>query len=365
MSTAAPPLFARIIAVVAIVLAGLCGGLIGYAVMDLQCTDGCTTYAGLVGIGAAILAAGGVAIVAVLTLRAMSEWEAVEAARADDVSADLAELLALAQAAVDAVAPGLAAPDARGDLGIDTKSSPTDMVTAMDRWAEETIVGVLLDARPDDGLLGEEGADKTSETGVIWVIDPIDGTTNFIRDLPGFSVSIAARVDGVDSVGVVHDLVRSERFTATLGSGAFCNGEAIHVSEPVDLARAVLGTGFNYQPTVRAEQARLIANLLPDIADIRRFGGLRSTAAASLRRLDAYYEVGVQEWDIAAGGLLVREAGGRTLDHRPDGPSFVAPSPSSKSWSVGWVSPIDFGCWSLDGRESASINTHGHQDPHR
>ena len=242
------------------------------------------------------------------------------------MSIDLTELLALAQAAVDAVAPGLAAPDARRDLGIDTKSSPTDMVTAMDRWAEETIVGVLLDARPDDGLLGEEGADKSSETGVIWVIDPIDGTTNFIRDLPGFSVSIAARVDGVDSVGVIHDLVRSERFTATLGSGAFCNGEAIHVSEPLDLARAVLGTGFNYQPTVRAQQARLIADLLPDIADIRRFGGAAiDCCSVASGRLDAYYEVGVQDWDIAAGGLLVREAGGRTLDHRPDGP-FVCGS---------------------------------------
>ena len=242
------------------------------------------------------------------------------------MSIEVAELLALAQAAVDAVAPGLAAPDARGDLGIDTKSSPTDMVTAMDRWAEETIVGVLLDARPDDGLLGEEGAEKASETGVVWIIDPIDGTTNFIRDLPGFSVSIAARINGVDSVGVVHDPIRSERFTAMIGSGAFCNGEAVHVSEPVDLARAVIGTGFNYQPTVRAEQARLLANLLPDIADIRRFGGAAiDCCSVASGRLDAYYEVSVQEWDIAAGGLLVREAGGRTLDHRPDGP-FVCGS---------------------------------------
>ncbi len=242
------------------------------------------------------------------------------------MSIDLTELLALAQAAVDAVAPGLAAPDARRDLGIDTKSSPTDMVTAMDRWAEETIVGVLLDARPDDGLLGEEGADKASDTGVVWIIDPIDGTTNFIRDLPGFSVSIAARINGVDSVGVVHDPIRSERFTAMIGSGAFCNGEALHVSEPVDLARTVLATGFNYQPAVRAEQARLLANLLPDIADIRRFGGAAiDCCSVASGRLDADLEVGVQDWDIAAGGLLVREAGGRTLDHRPDGP-FVCGS---------------------------------------
>jgi len=242
------------------------------------------------------------------------------------VSVDLNELLALAEAAVDAVGPGLVAPDSRRDLGIDTKSSPTDMVTAMDRWAEETIVDVLLDARPGDGLLGEEGADKASETGVVWVIDPIDGTTNFIRDLPGFSVSIAARINGVDSVGVVHDPVRSERFIAMIGSGAFCNGDTLRVSEPVDLARAVLGTGFNYQPDVRAEQARLVAELLPDIADIRRFGGAAlDCCSVAAGRLDAYYEVGVQDWDIAAGGLLVREAGGRTLDNRPNGP-FVCGS---------------------------------------
>ena len=148
------------------------------------------------------------------------------------MSADLAELLALAEAAVDAVAPGLVASDARGDLGIETKSSPTDMVTAMDRWAEETIVGVLLDARPDDGLLGEEGADKTSETGVVWVIDPIDGTTNFIRDLPGFSVSSAARINGVDSVGVVHDPIRSERFTASRGESPAPRGDIICPSAP-------------------------------------------------------------------------------------------------------------------------------------
>jgi myo-inositol-1(or 4)-monophosphatase len=257
------------------------------------------------------------------------------------VSVDLNELLALAQVAVDAVGPGLAAPDSRLDLGIDTKSSPTDMVTAMDRWAEETIVGVLLDARPDDGLLGEEGANKASETGVVWVIDPIDGTTNFIRDLPGFSVSIAARINGVDSVGVVHDLVRSERFTVMIGSGAFCNGEALHVSEPVDLARAVLGTGFSYQPAVRAEQAKLIAELLPEIADIRRFGGAAlDCCSVACGRLDAYYEVGVQDWDIAAGGLLVREAGGRTLDQHPDGP-FVCGSVTIFDELLGRLGLID------------------------
>ncbi len=240
----------------------------------------------------------------------------------------LADLMALANAAADAVAPTLAAPD-RAELGIDTKSSATDMVTVVDTWSEETIVALLLDARPDDGLLGEEGANKPSSTGVTWVIDPIDGTTNFIRDLPGFSVSIAARIDGVDSVGVVHDVVRGERFEATLGGGAFCNGERLEVSAPVDLAHALVGTGFNYQPDVRAEQAALLSSLLPDIADIRRFGGAAlDCCAVAAGRLDAYYERGVSDWDIAAGGLVIREAGGRTADHRSSGGAFIAAAPA-------------------------------------
>ena len=244
------------------------------------------------------------------------------------MSIDLDELLALANAAADAVVPTLTDPD-RSDLGIDTKSSATDMVTVIDRWSEETIVETLLSARPDDGLLGEEGADKPSQTGVVWVIDPIDGTTNFIRDLPGFSVSIAARVDGVDTVGVVHDPVRDERFVAVLGRGATCNGEPLRVSTPPSLARTVLGTGFNYQPTVRAAQAALMASLLPDVADIRRFGGAAiDCCSVAAGRLDGYFEVGVQDWDIAAGGLLIREAGGTTLDKRDEGGPFVAASPA-------------------------------------
>ncbi|MEM9465834.1 MAG: inositol monophosphatase family protein [Actinomycetota bacterium] len=249
----------------------------------------------------------------------------------------LDELLALANAAADAVAATLADPD-RTELGIDTKSSATDMVTVVDRWSERTIVECLLAARPDDGLLGEEGADKPSTTGVVWVIDPIDGTTNFIRDLPGFSVSIAARIDGIDSVGVVHDVVRNERFEATLGGGARCNGERLRVSSAADLGRAVIATGFNYQPPVRVEQATLLADLLPDIADIRRFGGAAvDCCSVAAGRLDAYYEVGVSDWDIAAGGLLIREAGGHTVDHRSVGGPFIGAGPAIFDELVGRV----------------------------
>lgn len=244
------------------------------------------------------------------------------------MTADLDELLAVAMAAATAVLPALAADNARDDLGIDTKSSATDMVTAMDRWAESTIVDTIRLARPCDGFIGEEGASEPGTTGVVWVIDPIDGTTNFIRDLPGFSVSIAARVNGVDAVGLVHDPIRSERFTAVLGQGAFCNDDRLQVSAPVDLSRTVLATGFNYQPSVRTEQAEVLRELLPRIADIRRFGGAAIDCCnVAAGRLDAYYEVGVQDWDVAAGRLLVHEAGGLSRDFRPGLP-FVCGSPS-------------------------------------
>ncbi|MEM9201172.1 MAG: inositol monophosphatase family protein [Actinomycetota bacterium] len=244
------------------------------------------------------------------------------------MNTDLEELAALANAAADAVVPTLANPD-RSALGIDTKSSTTDMVTVVDTWSEETIIDVLLSARPDDGLLGEEGANRAGSTGVVWVIDPIDGTTNFIRDLPGFSVSIAARIDGVDMVGVVHDIVRNERFEAIRDGGASCNGERLHVSDPPDLARSVIATGFNYQPALREAQAALLGRLLPEIADIRRFGGAAlDCCAVAAGRLDGYYEVGVSDWDVAAGGLLIREAGGRTADHRAEDGPFIGATPA-------------------------------------
>ena len=244
------------------------------------------------------------------------------------MSALLAQLLALANAAADAVAPALANPN-RDDLGVDTKSSATDMVTVVDRWSEKTIVHLLLDARPDDGLVGEEGSEKPSSTGVTWIVDPIDGTTNFVRNLPGYSVSIAAQVDGVTSVGVVHDVIRDERFEATLGRGSTCNGETLRVSSPAELARAVLATGFSYRREVRARQADLLVDLLPEIADLRRFGGAAiDCCSVAAGRLDGYFEVGVHDWDIAAGGLLIREAGGQTIDLRASGGPFIAAAPT-------------------------------------
>ncbi len=239
-----------------------------------------------------------------------------------------AELAELADAAVDAVLPTLIAPEVRTNLATDTKSSATDIVTAMDRWAEETIVGVILDARPNDGLLGEEGSYRPATSGITWVIDPIDGTVNFVRDLPGFSVSIAARVDGIETVGTVHDLVRGERFRAIRGGGATINGRPIKVSNGTDLARSLIATGFSYDGIRRREQATALEHLLPAVGDIRRFGGVAlDLCSVACGRVDGCFERGINEWDVAAGGLIVREAGGHTEDRLADEGAYIAVAP--------------------------------------
>ncbi len=194
--------------------------------------------------------------------------------------------------------------------GLDTKSSATDPVSDADRAAEAMIVRMLLDARPDDGLIGEEGASRASGSGITWVIDPLDGTVNYLYELDHFSVSIAAEDSAGGLVGAVFEPMRGRMYTAIRGGGAFLDGVALAVSEPVALDRALLGTGFGYSAQRRADQGAIIARLLPRIRDIRRFG----SAALNLcevagGRLDAYYEEGVQHWDVAAGGLIATEAG--------------------------------------------------------
>ncbi len=194
--------------------------------------------------------------------------------------------------------------------GLDTKSSATDPVSDADRAAEAMIVKMLLAARPDDGLIGEEGASRTSGSGITWVIDPLDGTVNYLYELDNFSVSIAAEDAAGGLAGVVFDPIRNRMYTAIRGRGAFVDGVALHVTEPVALDKALLGTGFGYTSERRTAQAAIIARVLPQIRDIRRFG----SAALNLcqvagGQLDAYYEEGVQHWDVAAGGLIATEAG--------------------------------------------------------
>ena len=226
------------------------------------------------------------------------------------VAPDPVELVTLAERIALDVGDEIVRRRALGLVEVLTKSSATDMVTEVDRAAEALIVGALHDARPHDGIVGEEGADHDGTSGVRWLIDPIDGTTNFLYGLPGWAVSIAAADDDGPLAGAVCVPTVGELFSAARGGGARLNGTLIRCGDKADLATALIGTGFSYQPAARATQGRLVAELLPLVRDIRRFGAaavdLCSVAAG---RLDAYFEEGLAPWDLAAGGLIAQEAG--------------------------------------------------------
>ncbi|MEU4160656.1 inositol monophosphatase family protein [Actinoplanes sp. NPDC026670] len=195
------------------------------------------------------------------------------------------------------------------------KSSPTDPVTEIDLASEAAVTACLAAARPHDGLLGEEGTAQAGTSGIRWVVDPVDGTTNLLYGSPHVTVSVAAEEQLPDGswravVGVVHDPYRSETFTAIRGLGSRLNNLPIRVNDPVPLDRALVTTGFAYTPEARARQARILAGLLPLVRDIRSHG----SAALELcwlaaGRCDAYYEDELAPWDFAAGELIAAEAG--------------------------------------------------------
>jgi myo-inositol-1(or 4)-monophosphatase len=192
----------------------------------------------------------------------------------------------------------------------ETKSSPVDVVTAVDTAAEELIYRRLMAARPGDGFLGEEGSASTSETGVTWVVDPIDGTVNFLYGIPQYAVSIAAAVDGTVVAGVVVDVVSTATYTATLGGGAACDGRPLRVRARAPLAERLVLTGFSYVADVRARQAAAVGRMITQVRDVRRFGSAAlDLCAIGAGRADAYVEEGLNPWDLAAGGLVATEAG--------------------------------------------------------
>ena len=238
---------------------------------------------------------------------------------------DPAALSALALAAAKKAGALLAemAPR-RLDLRADAvaKSSLTDLVTTADLESEAVILDVLLGARPDDAVLTEEGSGRAGSSGVTWVIDPLDGTTNFIYGFGSFAVSIAATVEGQVVAGVVHDPLAQETFEAARGSGARHNGVELQPSHPTSLSLALVGTGFGYRPSERAKQARLLPGLLPAVRDLRRGGSAAlDCCSVAAGRLDAYFEAGLKPWDFAAGLLIAEEAGcySATLENFPEG----------------------------------------------
>jgi myo-inositol-1(or 4)-monophosphatase len=213
--------------------------------------------------------------------------------------------------------------------GLESKSTWTDMVSDADRDAEALIADMLRRERPEDGLLGEEGAHVEAPSGRRWVVDPLDGTTNYLYRLPGWVVSIALE-DGDDSaVGVVHDPLRGETFTAVRGEGAELDGTSIGVSAAERIGSALVGTGFGYDSERRAKQAETLLRVLPAVRDVRRAGAAAlDLCMVACGRLDGYYERGLQAWDWAAGSLIAREAGAtvRPLAGEPFGLLAATPA---------------------------------------
>jgi myo-inositol-1(or 4)-monophosphatase len=225
------------------------------------------------------------------------------------------ELLALAcRLAVEA---GDAALAGRRAASVDstTKSSSTDLVTVHDRAAEAAIVAGLGAARPDDAVVGEEGTDRPGTTGIAWHVDPIDGTTNFVYDLPLWSTSVAAGDGDGMLVGAVYAPVLGELFAAGRGRGATLHGRPIACSERSDLSLALVATGFSYQAERRRQQAGVVERLIGSVRDVRRLGSAAlDLCFVAAGRYDVYYETGLNSWDAAAGELIATEAGCRSGD---------------------------------------------------
>ncbi len=262
--------------------------------------------------------------------------------------ADVDELVqiavAVARSAGDLLLDGLH----RARTSVRTKSSRTDMVTEMDLASESLIAASLHRQRPRDAILGEEGARQEGSSGVRWIVDPLDGTTNYLYAWPAFAVSIAAEVDGRVAAGVVHDPSHAETFVAIRGVGAWLSSPAgtdgapetapapggrtpLQLDAPPGLADALVGTGFNYDAILRARQAEVLTRVLPVVRDIRRAGAAALDLCwVAAGRLDAFFEAGLQPWDWAAGALVAGESGAWVGDLEggpPSGSMTLAAAP--------------------------------------
>ncbi|MEV4744400.1 inositol monophosphatase family protein [Streptomyces sp. NPDC049555] len=223
------------------------------------------------------------------------------------------ELLAVALQAAE-LAGTLLQQGRPADLGVAaTKSSAVDVVTEMDIAAEKLITDFLAEHRPHDGLLGEEGASTPGTSGVRWVVDPLDGTVNYLYGLPSWAVSIAAELDGEAVVGVVAAPQRGETYHAVRGGGAWLGERRLRCRPAPPFGQALIATGFGYLTARRGAQAEVVRALLPEVRDIRRAGAAAiDLCDVACGRLDGYYERGLNPWDLAAGALIAREAGALT-----------------------------------------------------
>jgi myo-inositol-1(or 4)-monophosphatase len=244
-------------------------------------------------------------------------------------------LLAVAQEAADAAAAELRGRFGHHVAGVQTKSSPTDLVSEADLAAEAAIRAVLTERRPQDAILGEEGGatgPNGADEALRWIVDPLDGTINFLFGIPQFAVSVACEDSSGTVVGVVLDPVRDERFAAMRSGEPTLNGHPIHGSQRDQLSTAMVATGFGYDPAIRARQGEVVARVLPRVRDIRRAGAAALDLTwCACGRHDAYYERGLHNWDIAAGSLIAERAGlvVRELPATVEDPWGIACAPAS------------------------------------
>lgn len=246
-----------------------------------------------------------------------------------------AELLEIAVAVAREAARTAHEMRVAGVAGVSTKSTATDVVTAADRAVERQVVAALRRIRPGDTVLGEEygddgGSGADGRAVVRWILDPIDGTVNYLYGLPQYAVSLAAEVDGAVVAGVVRNAATGDEWTAIRGGGAHRAGRRLTGSIRTELAQSLVATGFGYDARRRAHQARVLAGLIPHVRDIRRFGAAAlDLCLAAEGQVDAYYEKGLNPWDHAAGGLVASEAGLRVggLGGAAAGPDLVLAAP--------------------------------------
>ena len=262
-----------------------------------------------------------------------------EAAASREGAADEAQLLELAERCARAAAAELM-PRLGRVAQLRSKSSPTDPVSEADVAAERAVRDLLARERPDDAILGEEGGatggrgtalGKARPEGLRWVVDPLDGTTNFLYSIPAFAVSVACEDASGALAGVVLDPSRDECFAATRSGPARLNGEPFASLSRGGLSTALIGTGFGYEAAVRARQAQVLAHVLPRVRDVRRAGAAALDLVwTAVGRMDGYYERGLKPWDRAAGVLIAERAGlaVRELEARGEEPPGVMVAPA-------------------------------------
>jgi myo-inositol-1(or 4)-monophosphatase len=221
---------------------------------------------------------------------------------------------------------GVAAEHDAGGPAVRSKSTPTDPVTVVDTETERLLRDRLAVLRPGDPILGEEGggAARVAAGRPLWVLDPIDGTVNFVYGIEGYAVSVGVQIDGASVAGAVANVPTGEVFSAAVGHGAHVRragvSTALHCTAVDELAMALVGTGFGYAREQRVRQAEVLARLLPDVRDVRRLGSCAlDLCMVAAGRMDAYYEDGVHVWDWSAGALIAAEAGARLLLPPVDG----------------------------------------------